>query len=170
MSRFDSCLAEVLRHEGGWSDHPKDPGGATMQGITLATYSDHLGRQATKDELRNIPASVRDAIYRKRYWDVVSGDSLPAGVDLSVFDIAVNSGPGRAGRILQSCLGVVVDGAIGPRTLDAVLSAEDAPLINEIAARRMAFLRSLPTWTTFGSGWARRVADVQKTAIKMASG
>ena len=88
---FASSLAHVLKHEGGWADHPRDPGGATMKGVTLATYSDWLGRQATKDELRAISDEHLRTIYKARFWDAVRGDELPSGVDYVVFDMAVNS-------------------------------------------------------------------------------
>ena len=104
MSHFPKILSNTLHHEGSWSDHVKDPGGATMKGITLKTYSDYLGRPAMKDELRRIPDDHLEAIYRKGYWDKVRGDELAAispGLAAAVFDFAVNSGPGRAAKALQ---------------------------------------------------------------------
>ena len=169
MSRFDACLREVLRHEGGWSDHPKDPGGATMQGITLRTYSKWLGRDATKDELRNIPAAHRDTIYRTQYWDAVRAGDLPPGVDLAVFDMAVNSGPSRAARTLQAALGVQVDGKIGPQTIQAAKVVHPSGLISDYCDSRLAFLRSIAGWETFGRGWKTRVEDVRSVATKMAT-
>jgi hypothetical protein len=166
---FDKCLAEVLRHEGGWADHPKDPGGATMQGVTLVTYSNWLGREATKDELRNMPPAHRDEIYRKHYWDKVKGDELPKGVDLCLFDYAVNSGPKRAVVAVQEALGVNADGALGPMTLGAIQKATPSVLVDWVCQYRLAFLQRLPTWDTFGGGWARRVEDVLKVAKGMAS-
>lgn len=165
---FDRCLAEVLRHEGGWADHPRDPGGATMQGITIATYSHWLGREATKEELRNIPAAHRDEIYRKRYWDKVRGDELPLGVDLCLFDYAVNSGPKRAIVAVQEALAVNADGALGPVTMGAIQMATPA-LIPWVCEYRLAFLQRLPIWDTFGKGWAKRVKDVQSVAMEMAA-
>ena len=166
---FDRCLAEVLRHEGGWADHPKDPGGATMQGVTLVTYSNWLGREATKDELRNMPPAHRDEIYRKHYWDKVKGDELPKGVDLCLFDFAVNSGPKRAVVAVQEALGVNADGALGPMTLGAIQKATPSALIPWVIEYRLAFLQRLPIWDTFGGGWAKRVKDVQSVAMEMAS-
>ena len=169
MSRFDACLREVLRHEGGWSDHPKDPGGATMQGITLRTYSRWLRRDATKEELLKIPATHRDAIYRTQYWDAVRAKDLPAGVDLAVFDMAVNSGPVRAARTLQAALGVQVDGKIGPQTIQAAKVVHPSGLISDYCDSRLAFLRSIAGWETFGRGWKTRVEDVRSVATKMAT-
>jgi lysozyme family protein len=166
---FDRCLAEVLRHEGGWADHPKDPGGATMQGVTLVTYSNWLGREATKDELRNMPPAHRDEIYRKHYWDKVKGDELPKGVDLCLFDFAVNSGPKRAVVAVQEALGVNADGVLGPVTMGAIQMATPSALIPWVIEYRLAFLQRLPIWDTFGGGWAKRVKDVQSVAMEMAS-
>ena len=169
MSRFDACLREILRHEGGWSDHPKDPGGATMQGVTLRTYSKWLCRDASKDELRNIPAAHRDTIYRTQYWDAVRAGDLPPGVDLAVFDMAVNSGPSRAARTLQAALGVQVDGKIGPQTIQAAKVVHPSGLISDYCDSRLAFLRSIAGWETFGRGWKTRVEDVRSVATVIAT-
>lgn len=167
-SRFDASLEHVLRHEGGWSDHPRDPGGATMRGITLRTFSDWRGREVSKEALRAISAEEVAAIYRARYWDAVQGDRLPPGVDLAVFDFAVNSGPGRAARTLQAALGVTMDGAIGPVTLAALASRDRAALVRDLCARRRAFLRGLGTYDTFGRGWERRVSEIEAAALEAA--
>jgi len=164
---FGACLAEVLKHEGGWSQHPRDPGGATMQGITLATYSKYLGRQATPDELRRMPQQHRDTIYRQFYWDKVRGDDLPRGVDLCLFDYAVNSGPGRAIRDAQKVVGAEIDGILGPKTLWAVQKADAATLVTEVCKSRLSFLHTLPTWDVFGGGWQRRVKEVEEKGRAM---
>lgn len=164
---FEFSLEQVLKHEGGWSDHPADPGGATMKGVTLKTYSDWLGRQASKDELRNIPDNHLRTIYKTRFWDAVRGDDLPAGVDFAVFDMAVNSGPGRAARLLQAAVGATPDGAIGPKTLAAVRAQDPEALITMYQNNRQHFLEALPTFATFGKGWARRVAETGELALKM---
>ena len=164
---FEACLAEVLKHEGLWSDHPADPGGATMMGITLRTYSAWLGREATKDELRNIPMEHVRQIYKSLYWDKVKGDELPRGVDLCLFDYAVNSGPRRAVVAVQDTLRVTPDGALGPKTLWALQKADAATLLGEVCQRRLAFLQSLPIWGTFGKGWERRVKEVETVGRKM---
>jgi lysozyme family protein len=166
---FERCLAEVLKHEGGWADHPKDPGGATMKGITIGTYAQWKGRKVTKDELRRIPDAEVAAIYRRNYWDKVRGDDLPAGLDLVAFDAAVNSGPARGARWLQEALGVTADGKIGPATLEAARNDRAPTVIERAIARRLAFLRGLKTWPTFGKGWGRRVEDVRSKALAMAA-
>lgn len=167
---FEPALSLVLKHEGGWSDHSKDPGGATMKGVTLATYSSWLGRQATKDELRNIPDAHLNTIYKARFWDAVRGDDLPSGVDLAVFDMAVNSGPRRAARMLQAAVGATPDGVIGPKTLAAIRAQNAGELINRYQKDRQHFLEALPTFDTFGKGWTRRVNETREEALKLAKG
>lgn len=167
--KFEQALRHVLAHEGGWSDHPRDPGGATMQGITLATYRDFKGDPyITKDQLRAIPASDVSNLYLVRYWTPVRAEELPSGLDYAVFDFGVNSGVGRASRMLQQCLGVTVDGVIGPKTLLAAANANRQDLIREYCSARLKFLQGLPTWPTFGRGWAKRVSDVLNVALKAA--
>jgi lysozyme family protein len=165
---FERCLAEVLKHEGGWADHPKDPGGATMKGVTIGTFAQFKGRKVTKDELRAISDADLRAIYRRKYWDVVKADDLPAGLDLVAFDAAVNSGPSRGARWLQDGLGVAADGKVGPMTIRAAQHANVPLAIGKALDARLAFLRRLKTWPTFGKGWQRRVDDVRRVAIEMA--
>jgi lysozyme family protein len=167
--RFSRCVAEVLRHEGGYVDHPKDPGGATNRGITLTTLADWRGRDVSKVEVQALTEKEAREIYRARYWNAVQGDALPAGVDLALFDFAVNSGPSRAVRTLQWQLGVPADGAIGPVTLAAVRKVNAARLAGDLCRARLAFLRGLPTWDTFGKGWTARVVDVERAALGMVS-
>ena len=164
---FATCLRLTLAYEGGWSDNPKDPGGATMRGVTLATYSAWLGHHATKAELRAIPQAHVEAIYRELYWDAVRGDDLPAGLDLVAFDGAVNSGPSRGAKWLQAGLGVTADGAIGAKTLDAASKADHARAVGAACDARLHFLQGLKTWPTFGKGWAARVAKVRAAALAM---
>lgn len=165
---FERALKLVLAHEGGWADHPKDPGGATMKGVTLATFRQFVKPGATKDDLRKITDAQLAQVYRRHYWDVVKADQLPDGLDYAVFDYAVNSGPGRAAKHLQAVLGVAQDGIIGPATL-AAANAPTADVIKALCARRMTFLRGLKTWSTFGKGWERRVTGVRAEALAMAA-
>jgi lysozyme family protein len=165
---FAACLAEILKHEGGWADHPKDPGGATMKGVTIGTFAQFKGRKVSKEELRAISDADLQAIYRRKYWDVVRGDDLPLGLDLVAFDAAVNSGPSRGARWLQQGLGVTVDGAIGPVTIARAREVSARSAIEAALIARLTFLRSLKTWPTFGRGWQRRVDDVRRVALAMA--
>ena len=157
---FATCLRLTLAYEGGWADNPKDPGGATMKGVTIGTYSDWLGRAADKDELKAIPAAHVEAIYRHKYWDKVRGDDLPAGLDLVAFDAAVNSGPQRGATWLQLAVGATADGVIGPASVAAAKAANRAKAINAACDTRLSFLKHLPTWPTFGKGWMRRLLRI----------
>lgn len=168
-TNFKSSLDRVLVHEGGWSDNPKDPGGATMKGVTLQTFRRYYGSGQSKQALRNISTEQLDHIYRKGFWDVCDGDQLPAGLDYCVFDAAVNSGPGNSIKWLQAAVGSKQDGGMGPNTLAKVKEHSDVvALINKTCDRRLDFLKSLKTWSTFGKGWENRVTEVRKTAISMA--
>lgn len=167
-NNFEKALALVLEHEGGWSNHPKDPGGATMKGVTQAVYDAYRkmrgrGPQSVKfisdEELR--------AIYKFQYWDKVQGDFLPSGLDYAVFDFAVNSGVTRAAKYLQAVVGVAQDGQIGARTLAVITSP--VAVINALCDRRISFLRNLKTFMTFGKGWTRRVQGVRAHALEMAT-
>ena len=165
-SRFQACLTEVLRHEGGFVNHPSDPGGATNLGITKATLEAWRGKTVTVDDVRNLTVDEAGAIYRARYWQPIRGDALPPGVDLAVFDFAVNSGPSRSVSTLQRIVGVAQDGIVGPATLAAVARMPAASVILGLCDARMAFLRSLSTWGTFGKGWTARVNDVRTAALE----
>lgn len=167
-SNFERCLAEVLKHEGLWADHPSDPGGATMKGVTIGTFAQFKGRKVTKAELRAISDADLRAIYKRGYWDKVRGDDLPAGLDLVAFDGAVNSGPSRGAKWVQSALGVAADGKIGPQTLAEARAANVSQVIDYACNARLDFLRRLKHWPTFAIGWSRRVSSVRAVAKAMA--
>lgn len=166
---FESSLKLVLKHEGGWADHPKDPGGATMKGITIAVYRENINPKGAKEDLRKITDAQVAQIYRSQYWDKVRGDDLPSGVDYAVFDYAVNSGVSRASKHLQGVVGKRQDGKIGPETLAATNAMLAPSVINNLCDRRMVFLRNLKTFPTFGKGWTSRVSGVRAEALKMVS-
>jgi lysozyme family protein len=168
QNSFEKAMPRLFAHEGGYADHPSDPGGATKYGITHQTLSDWRGRPVTKTDVRRLTQAEAAEIYKARYWDALCCDDLPAGADYCVFDAGVNSGPGRATRWLQAALRVDQDGIVGPRTLAAAQSADPRRLIDDICDVRLAFLRGLSTWAVFGRGWERRVADVRETARAMA--
>ncbi len=149
---FNACLALTLEHEGGYVDHPRDPGGPTNMGITIATLSRALGRAATVDDVRGLTREKAAAIYRETYWNSIDGDDLPAGVDAVLFDISVNSGPVRALRWRDACRDLPPEARI--RALDA---------------RRRSFWRALSTFRVFGRGWMAREDAVLSTALRMAS-
>jgi len=169
---FDKCLELMLKHEGGYVNHPQDPGGMTNLGVTRRVWEEWLGRPVSEKEMRNLTPTMVKPLYKRKYWDAVRADDLVSGVDYAVFDVAVNSGPGRAIKFLQSCVGVTADGGFGPRTLAAVKVAEQDPkrLIEIYCAKRLEFLQALRTFPTFGRGWSRRVAEVKTVALEMAQG
>jgi lysozyme family protein len=164
--RFATCLARVLKHEGGNVDHPSDPGGRTSRGITAARWEEwrktHPGLPA---DVFLAPQSEVEAIYREKYWDVLWCDQLPPGVDYAVFDFGVNSGPARSARFLQEIVGSEPDGEVGPNTVAATKAANPTAVVNELCDDRMDFLRGLSTWGTFGRGWTNRVNDVRRDAL-----
>jgi len=163
---YAKCLAQVLKYEGGYVDHPRDPGGPTNKGITQAVYDDwRKSQKLPTQSVRAIADSEVAAIYKNLYWDRISGDLLPAGVDFAVFDYAVNSGVNRAAKTLQAVVGVTQDGVIGPATIEATKTYVAMAVTN----KRLAFMQSLSIWSTFGKGWSARIADV-KAQIKSLCG
>lgn len=171
IDRFTECLPLVLVHEGGYANHPKDPGGATNRGITQKTYDAWQKRQGKPPRsVKHISDDEVAAIYRAQYWDKVSADEMPMGLDYAVFDFAVNSGPSRSGKFLQKIVGVGADGIIGAQTLAAVGDYEPASAISQLCDNRLAWLKRLKTFKTFGRGWTRRVNEVKGAALSMNAG
>jgi lysozyme family protein len=164
---FPAALNALLKHEGGYVNHPSDPGGMTNLGVTKRVWEEWVGHEVDEKQMRALTPELVAPLYKKKYWDKVCGDELPTGLDLAVFDLAVNSGPGRAAKMLQKVLGVPQDGAIGPQTLAKAVNVDSSKLIADYNAERLAFLQALPTWGTFGKGWGRRVAEVTEQATHM---
>ena len=162
---FEEALEHVLKHEGGFVNHPKDPGGMTNLGVTKKVWDEWIGRESSEDEMRNLKPEDVANLYKKLYWDRVKGDDLPSGVNYCVFDAAVNSGTGRAAKWLQEAVGAVADGAIGAKTLAKVAAHDADSLVNAYCDVRLNFLKSLKTFDTFGKGWSRRVEGVRQTAL-----
>lgn len=167
---FDKSLVELLKHEGGFSAHPQDPGGVTNLGVTQVVWEDWIDRAVSEENMKALTPIKVAPLYREMYWDRIKGDKLPSGVDYCVFDAAVNSGVSRAAKWLQTTVGAVADGAIGEQTLKQVLLTNPQMLIDKYSANRLAFLQRLATWPTFGKGWERRVEEVRVTALKMCAG
>lgn len=168
---FDTALQFVLGFEGGYSNHPRDPGGSTNLGVTQATLDAH--RRVHPDW--NLPADVRNLtkaqaarIYRVSYWEPVRGDDLPPAVALLVFDSAVNQGVSRASRLLQEALGVQMDGKVGPVTVKAARDASQMTLIREIAVGRALAYVATGNMATFGRGWFRRLCGCVVEAVRVA--
>jgi lysozyme family protein len=168
-STFDEALRRLLAHEGGYTNHPSDPGGPTNFGITIHDYRKYAKPHATAADVRAMKIEQAKAIYRAKYWNAMRCDELPAGVDYCVFDYGVNSGTGRAPKVLQRVVGVRDDGMIGPVTVAAVRARDPKAVVTAICDERLAFLQRLRTWPVFGKGWSRRVAEVRSVGMRMAT-
>jgi lysozyme family protein len=166
-ANYATALQAVLVHEGGYVNNPKDPGGMTNLGCTKTTWEEHCGHPVDEKAMRALTPADVAPLYKSKYWDKIKGDDLPSGVDYVVFDAAINSGPGRAAKWLQACVNTYADGAIGDKTLQAVRNKDPKELINDYCAYRLAYLKMLQTWETFGKGWERRVKEVNATALLM---
>lgn len=170
-STYDDALARVLAHEGGYSNHPADPGGPTNFGITIADYRRYVKPRATAADVRAMTLAEAKAIYRSKYWEAMCCDELPAGVDYAIFDYGVNSGTSRAAKVLERIIGSQsADGKLSAAELVLVGGSDAATLIAAICDERLAFLKGLKTWPVFGKGWERRVAEVRAGALAMAKG
>ena len=164
---YVTCLEMILHHEGGYVNHPKDPGGETNLGVTKRVYEDFGGTKDMKDLVREDV----EPIYKKNYWDRMKCDDVPAGLDLCLFDFGVNAGAGRSAKYLQRMIGTVADGGIGPNTLRALgnyieeVGTEGA--IKNFQSKRQEYYESLSTFETFGRGWTRRVDETTEAALGM---
>ena len=169
---LERSIEEVLRHEGLFTDDPRDPGnahgGATNYGVTLKTYRKYKRNpHLTVEDLKNITMKEVHDIYKVGYWDPVRADELPGGVDFLVFDMAINAGPGRAAKLLQEVINVRADGAIGPITLRTVNQDSPERVVTAYTEAREDYYRSLPHFPTFGRGWLRRTRESETIALTM---
>lgn len=164
---FDAALAFTFQWEGSYSNDPRDPGGATNHGITLKTLADWRGTACTPADVQALTQDEAGAIYRARYWDAVQGDSLAPGVDLMVFDHAVNAGPGRSARLLQGAVSTTMDGMIGPATLAAASAVDPTVLVDRLAAAQEVSYRATPNFDVYGRGWLNRLAARKAAALEM---
>jgi lysozyme family protein len=167
-SSYDDALRRLLKHEGGYSDHPSDPGGPTRYGITIHDYRRYVKPDATAADVRSMPIDAAKTIYRERYWSALRCDELPAGLDYALFDYGVNSGIARAARVLHRIVGYADETRVSDALLAAVRKRDTVDLIARLCDERLAFLKRLKTWPVFGAGWGRRVAEVRAAALAMA--
>ena len=165
---WESCFEMVLKHEGGYVNDPRDPGGRTNLGVTQRAWEAYWNRSSSEEEMRKLTPNIVKPFYKAMYWDKIRGDDLPAGVDYAAYDLAVNSGTGRASKYLQQIAGVTADGVIGPKSLEAIKSCDPEQTVQALCDMRLDFLKRLPTFETFGKGWSRRVAEVKDKASGMA--
>lgn len=169
MTAFDAALKVVLKHEGGYVNHPRDPGGETNLGVTRKTWQQWTGRVSV-DMKALTPAKVAP-LYKAWYWDKVCGDDLPPAIALCVFDMAVNAGPARSAKMLQLIVGAARDGQVGRKTLQAVQQYVQVfglpKVVRAFSNARREYYRALDTFDTFGRGWLRRVDAVETEALRL---
>jgi lysozyme family protein len=168
-SSYDAALARLLAHEGGYSNHPSDPGGPTNFGITIYDYRKYVKSDATAADVRAMKVGDAKAIYRTKYWDALRCNDLSAGLDYAIFDYGVNSGIARAAKVLRRICGIADGDRITDAALTLITKRDAADLITRLCDERLAFLQSLRTWPVFGVGWGRRVAEVKAAALAMAT-
>lgn len=157
---FDQAFHRLLGHEGSYSNHPSDPGGETMWGVTIKVARAH----GYNGPMAEMPVSTAKAIYRDLYWDAVRADEMPSPIRYPLFDAAVNSGVRQSVKWLQSAIGASADGAIGPQTMRLVNEANPDQVVRKMVGERLRFMASLSTWPAFSRGWTRRLADILETA------
>ena len=169
---YEKCLELILHHEGGYVNHPSDPGGETNMGVTKRVYEEWcMESDLHQKDMKELVFEDVAPIYRKNYWDRAKGAHLPSGLDLCIFDFGVNAGVGRAAKFIQSIIGTTVDGGIGPntlKTLEAYIAVEGLEAtIDTYQAKRQEYYESLGTFETFGKGWTRRVTETTAEAHKL---
>lgn len=164
---YSEAIAKVFLDEGGYSNHPADPGGATNWGITINDARAYWKPNATPSDVKAMPKSVAEQIYRTKYAAPVRYDQLPAGFDYTVLDFGINSGIGRAIPYAAAVLGAKAGTKIDALVPLAAIYPDKKKLIQAYWAKRLSFLRSLKTWATFGKGWGRRVATGEALAVKL---
>lgn len=170
QQNYDAALKRVLAHEGGYCNDKDDPGGPTNWGITIYDARAYWKRDADADDVKAMPVDVAKRIYKTKYWDAMRCDELPSGVDYAVMDFGVNSGISRSIKYLEAIANVPTDGKPDDVLIKTIANMPAKSVITELCDNRLAFLKSLRTWATFGNGWGRRVAEVKGAALKMADG
>lgn len=168
---FDLILPELFGDEGGFANRSAkaDPGGPTMLGITQDTLEEWRERPVSAAEVKRLTREEAAQIYKAQYWDTVSGDQMPRGLDYALFDYAVNSGPATAIKTLQTILGVAIDGVVGIKTMRAIRQHSVDDLITRLCDARLAFMKRLRNWGYNKNGWTRRVRRVKAKSISLAS-
>ena len=167
---FEKCLELLLKHEGGFVNDSRDNGGMTNLGVTIKVWEEWVGHPVSEKEMRSLTPLMVAPLYKRKYWDACRADELISGLDYCVFDVAVNSGVGRAIKLLQQTVGATPDGGYGSITAALVKEAEKDPkkVISLFCARRLEFLQSLKSFPVFGNGWSRRTAEVKEKALLLA--
>jgi len=154
--KLEQALVELLKHEGGYSKHPLDPGGETMYGITarVARANGYTGA------MKEMPMVVARDIYRKLYWDKIRAEEIPVGLRYALLDASVNSGVSQAIRWLQRAVGAQEDGLMGIETISRARAIEPDLILRRMLGYRLDMMTSINGWSSFGKGWARRIAKI----------
>lgn len=168
QGNFKECLDLVLKSEGGFVDHPQDPGGMTNLGITRKSLEEWLGHDVDEKFMRKLTPEMAAPFYEQKYWRPCYGEVLPRGLDFVVFSMGVNAGPGRSVKLLQQSIGCVPDGIIGLRTRGLISDSNIATLIAKFSETRREYYRALKTFPVFGKGWLARVDREESEALNMA--
>ena len=171
MKQFNSCLEIILHHEGGYVNHPADPGGETNLGVTKRVYEAYCKKNGLRPKsMKSLEETDVAPIYKTEYWDRVKGDDMPKALALCVFDFGVNAGTGRAAKYLQGMIGTKKDGGIGPNTLkklDEYIREHGVDgAVRNYQALRQKYYEKLKTFKTFGRGWTRRVTETTASALR----
>ena len=153
---FDEAFKKLIGHEGGYVNHPDDPGGETKFGITKRTYP--------LENIKGMTLERAKALYLQDYWGPAGCDAVPDGIKFDLFDMAVNSGAVTAIKTLQRAVDATPDGILGPKTLQAINSMPAPRLVARLNGHRLDLMADLKTWPVFGRGWAKRVAANLKEA------
>jgi lysozyme family protein len=164
-SNFQECLDLVLKSEGGWVNHPSDPGGETNLGVTKAVWEEYVGHPVKT--MKNLTKDDVAPMYELKYWRPCYCEVLPRGLDFVVFSMGVNAGPGRSVKLLQQSIGCVPDGVIGPRTRELISASNSANLIAKFSETRREYYRALKTFPIFGKGWISRTDREEQEALQM---
>ena len=175
IENFEQSFNLVIKSEGGFTNDQRDSGnhlpdgrqGSTMLGCTQANWEAYVGHQVTQDDMKKLTKEDVKPLYKKNYWDAVSGDLLPSGVDYASFDFAINAGPAASRKMIQRALGVTADGAFGPMTMAAIQKADAKELLQKFSDAKTAFYKSLSNFNVYGTGWLRRVAEVKTISENM---
>jgi len=168
--RFEECLKRILKHEGGYVNDPLDSGGRTNLGVTQRVWEEWVGHPVSEADIKALTPEKVAPMYKMKYWNPSYCEKLPKGLDYVVFDFAVNAGTGRSVKTLQSAIGVLADGVIGPRTMAAINDANPKELINKFSDARADFYQGIvarkPDQARFIKGWLNRVEDARKLALE----
>jgi lysozyme family protein len=162
---FKECLDLVLKSEGGWVNHPSDPGGETNLGVTKRVWEEYVGHPV--ESLKNLTKEDVAPLYEQKYWRPCYGEVLPRGLDFVVFSMGINAGTGRSIKLLQLSIGCVPDGVIGPTTRGLISNSNSATLIAKFSESRREYYRSLKNFPIFGKGWLSRVDREESEALQM---